>query len=161
MLPSVRAGLTVVLVAVVFGLGFAGGSAWKQQRYASLESRFMDYQLKQTQATAKATRDALEALNKSAAQTKEIDDAFQKKTQVDAGTIADLHQRYDRLRLSRSHCSSPAAVPEASDTAERDGSGSGARFLDADGRSFIEIAADAERVRTQLTGCQAVLRALK
>jgi hypothetical protein len=160
MLPSVRVGLIAVLAAVVFGLGFGAASAWNQKRYAALESRFMDYQLKQANATAQATRDALESLEKSAAETKEIDHAAKEKALLDAGTIADLHQRYDRLRLSRPHCASTAAVSEAPSTSERDGTGSGARFLDANGRSFIEIAADAERVRTQLKGCQAVLRAL-
>lgn len=151
-------------LAVAFSaLGAIGMHLFDNGRYQRLERRFIDYQLAAAQALSKAQADAIEKQERQAKQIQLIERTAQDKAQSDEQVIADLRARFDRVRIT-SHCPSAPRVPEPADPPERARPDPGAILPRADdgiiGSDLIDFARDAERVRTQLIACQAVIRTL-
>lgn len=144
--------LIIALCSLILGALITDYFADK--RYTKLEVRFMNYQVAQATALANAVDLANADRDAQARKVQELELASHEKAKTDAKIIADLRTRYDRLRIRKPQCPSTSGVPEAGNPALNPGAGPGGEFLEADGRSFIEIAERAERVRQQALICQ-------
>lgn len=152
-------------VAVAFALLGAGlMHLFDTGRYARLEKRLIAYQLEAANALARAQADALKNQERQADQIKLIERNAQDKAQSDEQTITALRARFERVRIT-SRCPESPRVPAPIDSAERPSANPPAVIPRADAGAFgadlIDFARDAERVRTQLSACQAVLRTLQ
>jgi hypothetical protein len=134
------------------------------QDYAELDRSFSSYK-------ALIAADDFERANKQVAEhnaqidrIQELERASQEKSASDALVIADLHAKYDGMRIL-TRCPVHPSMPEAAHSAIGVGAGSAEVLPRADagvaGTEFIQFAADAERVRSQLIACQAVVRSVQ
>lgn len=129
-------------------------SFYMHKKYLVLETRFMNYQVAQAEVLA-AAHDAAELTREQQLKTiQELENESAQKSQADAKTIRDLHARYDRLRITKTNCSRTSSVPEAPDPAISVDAGPGREFFELNGRSFIDLAERAERIRAQALTCQ-------
>lgn len=154
-LPAVLSVITLCLFS--YGLGKKIESAHTEK----VKAEFAQYQTAQSRALADAVQKSVNERDAQAAQTQEIERNAIAKASADEAVIADLHVKYDRLRIARPHCPGSSAVPEAGDSGKRFDSPTEREFSNLDGQPFVEFAKRAERVRGQLVSCQAILRTLQ
>lgn len=158
--------MAVALAACAIGFVIMVGFSWrKESRLQRVTAEYAQYRADTEAAARIANQNALKDLQAQATIFEEIQKNARQKTERDAATLADLRARYDRLRIKANSPARCPAVPEATDSRQPDGPAPGGVISGSDegasGADFIDLAEDAESVRTRLISCQAVLEALK
>jgi hypothetical protein len=154
--------LAPYLIVLVGGLVMGSGLTHliDDKRRASVQADFNEFRRVTAEEKSIAAADTLARQNAQISRIQDIQNESSARIAANDRLVADMRERYSRLRIATT-CPAHSPVSGSTHPSERVEAPTERVILEADGRGFIGIGADAEDTRQTLLVCQATLKSIQ